>query len=81
MADADIYIISCYSHHRYSSRFKDHTPSVESTIVPSKSESTPSKVKVCAGAEKDSAADMAGEGLCGEVFGMNLGERGREKTD
>lgn len=41
---------------------REYTPSVESTIVPSKSESIPSKVTVCAGAEKDSIAegDMAG---------------------
>lgn len=40
-------------------------PSVESIIVPSKSESTPSKVTTSAGAEKDPAAVevIVGEGL------------------
>lgn len=44
---------------------ENHIPSVESTIVPSKSESTPSKVRTSAGAEKDPAAveDIVGAGL------------------
>lgn len=46
---------------------EDNIPSVESTIVPSKSESTPSKVRTSAGAEKDPAAVevMVGEGRAG----------------
>jgi hypothetical protein len=36
-------------------------------MVPSKSESRPSKVCTSAGAENVSVADMAGEGFCGEM--------------
>lgn len=49
-------------------------PSVESTIVPSKSERTPSNVWTCGGAEKDPVAAMVGEGLLRGSSGVSNGE-------